>query len=190
MLSFALPLLACAQPQVNIGVTRDGSFEVFHSRAKSTATGAALAGLIGAAVQTGIESSSDSKKTTAVLAKIKDSSCRSRILTSLEDKLVAKDYLVELTEDMLYPNLNLSIDYCGFKIVNTQTNAMAAFARLTATYLDINKKQIFKEVILITGRQEIPYSELESGDVDVETELSQVLQNTGKRIANKIIYHR
>jgi hypothetical protein len=57
-------------------VKKEGKFDVLFNRAISTATGAALGGLIGAAIEEGIRSGEDKKKLKPLLPHVTDTSCR------------------------------------------------------------------------------------------------------------------
>lgn len=184
----SIPLSADVK-KLNVGVSKEGKFEVFYSRAKSNTTGAALAGLIGAAIQSSAESSNDNAKTQALLAKIQDSSCSSRLLETLQEKLAEKDYQVDLTDEKSPPNLDINIEYCGFKMVNTQTYLMSPFIRLEIKYSGEDKADKFDELILITGKKELSYGVLSDADSEIEADFADVLHKAGKRIANKIIYN-
>lgn len=179
--------------EIGFILEREGNFEVLHDRATSTATGAALFGLVGAAIESGVDSSNDSKKEAQLLERLPNANCNESLVGSLVQTLgKAKSLNFQMIEskDQVYDLLlNLKIDSCGFRIVNTVNYKLAAYVdvKMELTEQDA-KKPILKEKLLIQGKKRMQFYELLADDDTLLAEFIRVQEKAGKRIANKIIY--
>ncbi len=180
---------------VYIDVVGEGNFEVVYHRALSNATGAAIAGVIGAGIQSGIEKGKDSEKEDQLRPLINRDSWKQQFLDTLNDKLVAEGYeavWVEETRDIgkgivlkIYP------DKFGFKMVNTSSRLVSAFITFEASFSGTSRneqKAAQKEPYYITNRNQHPFDELLQEDSPVNAELEATLKKAAKRLANKLIY--
>ena len=111
----------------------DGKFEVLHSRAKSTATGAVFLGLTGYGIEESGRVGEDNKREEQVLAFLPDDDCSSSFETALLTRLEEKDYsatVVASEKDAsgsFDRTIRLKIRACGFKLSNSTSGEVTAF---------------------------------------------------------------
>jgi hypothetical protein len=180
---------------VYIDIIGEGKFEVVYHRALTNATGALIAGLIGAGIQSGIESDRDSRKRDELQPLINRDSWKTEFLDTLNDKLESSGFdavWVENTKD-IDDGIVLSIypDQYGFRMVDTSTQMVSAFTAFKASISSrstIKNKKQEKEKFYITNKNQHPYHVLLMEDSPVNSELEAVLIKAAKRLANKIIY--
>lgn len=183
---------ATGSKTIYIDIVGEGRFEVIYHRAKSNATGAVIAGLIGAGIQSGIEASMDQEKTNRLRPLISKETWKSQFLDTLNDKLESAGFEAVWVEDTgqkdsgivlkIYPN-----SY-GFKMVDTSTHLVSAFIDFKASFSGGSSEEWDKEAFYLTSRNQHSYDRLLGEDSPVNPDLSSVLEKAARRLANKIIY--
>ena len=68
---------------VRLHIENPGKFEVLHSRAESTSTGAVLFGIIGAGIEESSRTSKDEVREDAILVHIPDDACHNHLVEEL-----------------------------------------------------------------------------------------------------------
>ena len=171
-------------------------FEIIYHRATSNATGVVIAGLIGAGIQAGVESSKDASKAGEIQPMIEKDSWKVYFLDTLNKKLESKNYEAKWidSDEKLSGGLMLKIypDNYGFKIVDTTTMLMSAYVdfNVTLTNLDIRESEGKKKNFYITSRDRRSFADFSSNKVLLNTDLQAALTKAAKRVANKIIYNK
>lgn len=197
-----LLLTGLAQPDdsgtgkhVQLHIESPGKFEVLHSRAESTSTGAVLFGIIGAGIEESSRTSKDEKREDAILVHIPDDACHNHLVEEFTARLDAKGITTEVIEEKPGKTagdayvIRLKIDACGFRMVDTTSEEMAAY--VVAQY------RIYKPQEKITGKLEeltmigrdhrVWEAFLADYDAAV-AEFRAVKRKAGARLANKVIY--
>jgi hypothetical protein len=195
ILTFAAQYCAASSKTVYIDVIGEGDFEVVYHRAESNATGAVIAGVIGAGIQSGTEKGKDSEKEEQLRPLINKDTWRVQFLDTLNDKLVSKGYEAVWVDDTrdIAEGIVLKIypDKYGFTMVNTSTRLVSAFITFEAIFSGSGRseqKAAEKESYYITDRNQHPFDELLQEDSPVNAELEATLRKAAKRLANKLIY--
>ena len=170
-------------------------FEIIYHRATSNATGVVIAGLIGAGIQAGIESSKDASKAGEIQPMIEKDYWKVYFLDTINKKLESKNYVAKWidSDEKLSGGLMLKIypDNYGFKIVDTTTMLMSAYVDFNATLtnLDIRESE-GKKNFYITSRDRRSFADFSSNEVLLNADLQAALTKAAKRVANKIIYNK
>jgi hypothetical protein len=180
---------------VQLHIEDPGKFEVLHSRAGSTNTGAVLFGLIGAGIEESSRQGKDEKREEAILVHIPDDACHNHLVEEFTARLDARGISTEVINEKPGKTagdayvIRLRIDACGFRMVDTTDEEMAAY--VVAQY------RIYKPQEKITGKLEEltligrDHRSWESFVADYDAaveEFRAVKRKTGARLANKIIY--
>src|SRR5262245_59188143 len=82
------------QRTVLIRVTGESKFDVVYSRARTNATGAVIAGLIGAGIQAGVESNQDAARRDALRPHVSDEIWQRSFIKTFGDTLAANNFSV------------------------------------------------------------------------------------------------
>ncbi|WP_027329954.1 hypothetical protein [Marinimicrobium agarilyticum] len=178
------------KPPVFIDVKDKGKFDLLFDRAKSTATGAAVGGLIGAGVEAAVRSGNDEEKLEQLRPFLSVETCETELLSAFEEKLSGRGYTVE-NEAPSKSNaltVELEIKECGFKVVNSQTLAMAAFINFETRSDDTALLSLNDETFHFYGKERYQFAELVDMEGDINSAHKKVFQKAGVRLANKIIY--
>ena len=179
---------------IYLEIKQIGKFEVLYDRAKSTATGAVIGGLIGAAVEDSIRNDKDKKKEADVLRHLENPACEGPIISALREKLLSKGKILEVVETShknVGMHLKLSVKSCGFKLVDATLHEVAAYADLRAKlYVDGDLDPDFEKRFYLTSKNQQPFPTLLSESEYIEAEFLSALERAGKRLANKLIYRK
>lgn len=190
-LLFSTTAIAQENKEIKILVSNTGMFDIIFHRAKSTATGAILFGVIGATVQEGHLKSKDTKMKKQVLETLSDSSCSKNFINKLIEKLGKNSFNAYLADNKKDKSkelfLNIKIKKCGFKMVNSTTNYIAAFIDFNVFLLE-DKKRVFEKKFAIKSKHQYSFADLISDKQRIDDEMTSVLNRAGTRLANKIIY--
>ena len=189
---------AADDKNISFSVPETDRFEVFFHRVQTDATSAIFFGLLGAAVDEGVQSNKDAEKKLELLAGRDEPSCADQFIQSFTDKLSAKDYSIDVsrvsdaTQNHTKKGLWLNIKnvVCGFKVVNTQTSDVLAFMSFQSYLMKDNKKLAFDENHMVFSKKEHQFFELTNSSEKTQQELSFVLNRAGRKLANKIIYRK
>lgn len=190
-------LHASEKTTIFIEVVGNEKFDVIYHRANSNSTGAVIAGLVGAGIQSGIESNKDAKKTEKIEPMIETDSWKVHFLNTINSSLESKNYKVEWVDGnktkKISEGLVLKIypSSYGIKISDTATMLMCAYADFNATLTNVNKKEKEgkKKNFHIIGKDLKTYESFSSDTALLNSEVRAALKMAAKRIANKIIYN-
>ena len=173
-----------------------GKFDVIYHRANSNATGAVIAGLIGAGIQASVESNKDANKVKELRPLVDKGSWKTYFLDILNSKLVSKGYEALWNDGKSKPKngliLKLYPDNYGFKLVDTTMMLMSAYVEFGATlsYLGGRELEGEKQHFYITSKDKRSYESFVADKSIVNSDLQSALSKAAKRIANKIIYNK
>lgn len=196
LLALAMPAYASTGGRVLIDIDGTASFDVLHSRAMSTATGAALFGLIGAGIEEGSRKSSDENLEAELEPHLTDLDCRTAFVGGLVSRLEEKGFETVVAEsgtrrrDAYDYVIRIKLRNCGFKMTNTQNREMAAFYYAQYGIEKGDEKASKLGDLLMTGRTLGSWTEMMSDTERCESEFVKVRQKAGRRIANKLIYRK
>lgn len=182
--------------KVLVHLEDDSQFQVLYSRAKSTATGMVVFGLIGYGIEESSRSSDDKEREQQILPYISDSTCRSGFLDSMRSRFEEKNFFMILDEerdedtgDVDY-SLFIKIHSCGFKLTNSTSELLSSFYAVTYRVVAGDAELIEKSDVLLTGRMTAGWAEiLANGDLAAE-EFFAIRDKAGRRIANQLIYFK
>jgi hypothetical protein len=191
-------LHASEKTTIYIEVVGNEKFDVIYHRATSNATGMAMAGLLGAGIQSGVESSKDATKTKEIEPMIEAESWKLHFLNTINTSLESKNYEVEWIDSKkskkISEGLVLKIypTSFGIKISDTATLLMCAYADFNATLTNADKKEKEgkKKNFHIIGKDQKTYENFTSDKALLNSEVQAALTMAAKRIANKIIYNK
>lgn len=172
-----------------------GKFEVLHSRAESTSTGAVFFGLIGAGIEESSRTSKDEKREEAILVHIPDDACHNHLVEEFTARLDAKGITTEVIQEKPGKTagdayvIRLKIDACGFRMVDSTNEEMAAYVVAQYRIYKPQEKITGKlEELTMIGRDHRQW-ELFLADFDAAVEeFRAVKRKAGARLANKVIY--
>lgn len=187
---------ALEKTTIYIDVVGNSKFDVIYHRAKSNATGAVIAGLIGAGVQAGVESGKDEKKTKEIQPLIEANSWKEYFLDNLNNNLESRNFEAEwidgkrkLSEGIV---LRIYPGSYGIKMVDTSTLLMSAYVDFNATLTNLRKgkKEGAKKNFYLTSKSLISYETFSADKVLLNSDLQSALTMAAKRVANNIIYSK
>ena len=202
VVAVTVPLAASDEPgppnkQVVLYIEDPGKFEVLHSRAKSTSTGAAFFGLIGAGIEEGNRKSDDTKKETAILVHIPDDACHSYMTEAFTARLEEKGFEAEVVHGKPGKSagdsyaIRLRIDACGYRMVDTIAEEMAAYVVAQYRIYEPGEKTSGKLLELtMIGKDRRPWNDLLDDAEGAVEEFRDAKRRVGLRLANKIVYMR
>jgi hypothetical protein len=200
----ALPaalLLICAQAVADesktVQIRIDGApkFDVIYHRALTDATGAVFGGLIGAGIQSGIESSRDAEKREALLPHVKTEAWRDVFVKTLNEALQAKGFNPVWVEGKADPNAKADIYLTlipasyGFRMVDSNTNLVSAYVEFQAAYSIEARARPPREAFYMTNKKQSSYDDLAKEPAALSGDVESVLAQAARRLANKIIYN-
>jgi hypothetical protein len=203
----ALPaalLLICAQAVANesrtVQIRVDGApkFEVVYHRALTNAVGAAFGGLIGAGIQSSIESDKDAKKREALGPHVATTVWNDVFVKTLNEALQTKGFdplWVEGKGDPQAPKADIYLTLFpasyGFRMVDSNTALVSAYVEFAATYThEVKPRQkLPKEAFYMTNKRQSSYDDLANEPAALSGDVESVLAQAARRLANKIIYN-
>jgi hypothetical protein len=203
----ALPaalLLICAQAVANesrtIQIRVDGApkFDVVYHRALTNAVGAALGGLIGAGIQSSIESDKDAKKREALGPHVATTVWNDVFVKTLNEALQTKGFdplWVESKADPQAPKADVYLTLFpasyGFRMVDSNTALVSAYVEFAASYTNEVKprQKLPKEAFYMTNKKQSSYDDLANEPAALSGDVESVLAQAARRLANKIIYN-
>lgn len=188
----ALPLAQAAdQSQQPFQVTdsKPGEFEVIYHRVKPAGIGAVVGGIIGVAVQQGIQSSDDEAMAKQVLASNPDLVCDQPLLNALISKLQSSGtYVLNNSpankEDLV---VEVEIKDCGLHLADSNALALSSYVSFTLRVQPPGGKS-WSEDIQISGRNRYSFDEFVNQQGLASVEVTDALTRAGVRAADKIIY--
>lgn len=203
----ALPaalLLICAQAVANesrtVQIRVDGApkFDVVYHRALTNATGAVIGGLIGAGIQSSIESDKDAKKRETLGPHVGAGVWNDAFVKTLNETLQAKGFAPVWVEGKADPNASKADIYLtlfpasyGFRMVDSTTALVSAYVEFQAVYSNEVKprQKLPREAFYMTNKKQTSYDELANEPAALGGDVESVLAQAARRLANKIIYN-
>ncbi len=190
--------MALSQPkEIKIKLTNKGDFDVFFHRSQSTTTGAIFGGLIGAGIEMGVDKSKDTEMEKTLIEHTGAINCHELLIESFKIKLNKKEQLYQISDEENSENykhrmtLTLNIKDCGYKLANQESGELAAFVSFKAKLKEHgSKKLLLDESFMIKSKKHYLFSELLENSDSIKQHIDGVLEKAGKRLANKIIYHK
>jgi hypothetical protein len=151
--------------------------------------------LIGAGIQSGVESGKDREKTDQLSPLINKGAWKVQFLDTLNDKLETEGFeAVWVEEDRKIGDghvLKIYPENYGFKLVDSSTRAVSAFIDFKASLSSGSSKdpeEWEKEAFYLTNRNQYSFEQLLGENSPVNSDLEAVLEKAALRLANKIIY--
>lgn len=188
--------LAAEPGPVFITVEGDGNFEVLYSRAKSTATGMVIFGLIGYGVEESSRNEDDRKREDEILPYLPDHDCRDAFVAALSERLEEKGFTVAIAgrdeppAGASFYDLHVKVHACGFKLTNSTSELLSAFHAVTYRVL-VGKDEIIKKSdVLMTGKLTATWPNILANAEFAAEEFKVIREKAGRRIANQLIYHK
>jgi hypothetical protein len=192
---------AIASESKTIQIRVDGApkFDVVYHRALTNATGAVIGGLIGAGIQSSIESDKDAKKREALGPHITAGVWNDVFVKTLNETLQAKGFdpvWVEGKADPRAPKADVYLTLFpasyGFRMVDSTTSLVSAYVEFDAAYsLELLKprQKLPKEAFYLTNKKQSSYEDLANEPAALNDDVETVLTQAARRLANKIIYN-
>lgn len=187
--------LAAEPGPVFVTVEGDGNFEVLYSRAKSTATGMVIFGLIGYGVEESSRNEEDNKREGEILQYIPDHDCREAFVAALAERLEEKGFTVALAgrdeppADASFYELRVKVHACGFKLTNSTSELLSTFHAVTYSVLVGKDEFMEKSDVLMTGKMSAPWPKILANAELAAEEFKAIREKSGRRVANQLIYH-
>jgi len=196
VIALTLPSAAAANDKnVVLFIEDPGKFEVLHSRAQSTSTGAVLFGLIGAGIEEANRKDKDEEKEEAILVHIPDDACHSYLVDAFTVQLEKKGFGVTVNHAKVGKTagdayaVRLKIDACGFRIVDSIDDEVAAYVVAQYRIFKPQEKTSGKlEELTMIGRDHRPWEDFQVDFDGAVNEFRSVKSRAGTRLANKVIY--
>lgn len=164
---------------------KDDDFQVIYSRMEETTTAAVAFGIIGAAVNSGINGSEDSDRAKKYKVAADSIDLSEIIHAEVISRLEKKEF--PLASDIANGShtLNVEIKEWGLRKVAFDESEVTTFIRMRLTVRE-GKKLLWEKWHKQSGKEEILLSVYTAEDFAVNME--KLAKKTGRRIANEIIY--
>ena len=183
---------AADQPGQPLSVTNSklGVLEVISHRMRPVGAGIVVAGLIGAAIESGIESSQDEDMKKQLLKSFPGASCSQPLLEAFAARLRAEgSFAVEDAKGKGGAAVDIAIDECGLHLADTTADQFASYVYLTLKVKPAGAVA-WSEKIQVSGRNRYNFDEFVNQPGLAQAELEDVLKRAGVRAADKIIYKK
>jgi hypothetical protein len=175
-----------------LGVTnsKSGALQVISHRMQPVGAGAVAGGLVGAAIQSGIESSQDDKMKNKLLQTFPDASCSQPLLDAFYGRVRADGtFAVGAPAAKGAAAVDIAIDECGFHLADTTANLFSSYVYLTIKFKPA-AGATWNEKLQVSGRNRYSFDEILNQPGLAQSELADALTRAGVRAADKIIYKR
>lgn len=205
VLRIALTLLsavpAAADETRVIHIQADGvpRFDVVYHRARTNSIGVAVAGLVGAGVQAGIESDRDARKRSEIEPHLSQDIWNDAFVGTLDEALREKGFEpVWLQEGSQAGAAKADIylvmfpESYGFRMVQSTAKLVSAYVDFSTIYAREpvrSRKKAARETFYLTDNKQVSYEELMQETSTLNAELESVLRQAARRLANKIAYN-
>jgi hypothetical protein len=199
LLLFATPTVAEESRVIQIRVDGKARFDVIYHRARSTNIGVAIGGLIGAAIDSGIEHDRDASKRLELRPFVPERIWEDAFIKTLDESLRAKGFDPLWVEDKSDAgdakadvHLVLLPDTYGFRLVEWEAKLMSAYVEFDAMYGPEpirRRKRLPEELFYVTDKKQMTYEELAGRTVALSEDLESVLRQAARRLANRIVYN-
>ena len=186
--------IACAADEPNQPLTvtnsKKGVFELVSHRMQPTGAGAVVGGLLGAAIQSGVESSQDESMKKKVLASFPDASCSQPLMDAFKAKLREEgSFAIADAKSKKASLVDIDIQECGLHLADSAENQFASYVYLTLKFKPAAAAP-WSEKIQVSGRNRYSFDEFVNQAGLARLELEDVLKRAGARAADKIIYKK
>ena len=181
-----------AQPGQPLTITNSklGMLEVISHRMKPVGAGIVIAGLVGAAIESGIEASQDEEMKKSLLKSFPGASCSQPLLDAFSARLrAAPSFALEDTKSKSSSAADIAIDECGLHLADTTANQFSSYVYLTLKFKPAGAAA-WSEKIQVSGRNRYNFDEFINQPGLAQSELEDVLKRAGVRAADKIIYKK
>lgn len=173
---------------LNVTNSSAGVFGVISRRMEGAGTGAIIGGLIGVAIQSGMQSSADEAMKKKLLPLIPDPSCNHVLLDAFKARLQADGtFVVEDTKSKKDSAVDIAIEECGLRLADASTGEYASYVNLAMSVKPASAAA-WGEKIQISGRNRRVFDDFVNQPGLAQSELEDVLKRAGLRAADKIIY--
>lgn len=200
LLMLAFPSFAQdAQRKVAIGIESEAEFDVIYHRALTDATGVVLGGLIGAGIQSGIESDADAEKRAAIHPHVAEQAWRDVFIRTVTETLAEKDLEPVWIDAGTTPKEGTADMYLvvypakfGFRMVDTTSRMVAAFVEFDAAYSSKPipaRNKSGKEAFYLTDKSRVSYDQLIADTAGINPRVESVLKMAARRLTNKMVYN-
>lgn len=185
--------------RIAIEISGEARFDVIYHRAGSNAAGAAFGGLIGAGIQSGIESDQDAAKRDALWPHVATAAWKDIFVKTMTETLAAKGLepvwieagtRAQPESADLY--LALFPETFGFRIVDSTTSAVSAYVEFEAIYANqpiSSGKKSLRESFYLTDNTSTSYEDLLADTASIPARIESVLGRAARRLTNKVIYN-
>lgn len=173
-----------ASLQINVDGS-DGNFMVIHSRMSETATAAVFAGVIGAAINSGINASEDSDRAKPFLETAETLELEQILTNSLTETLTKKGVVIASDGEAASHILKVEIKDWGLIKIAFDDNRVSTFMKLQLTMRD-GKKLIWDVYQKENGKAARVLSDFTPELFT--SEMEALAAKSGKRVAYEIIY--
>lgn len=195
----AIPGFAEAPRTIAIEIDGKAEFDVVYHRARTNATGAVIAGPLGAGIQAGIEADRDAKKRAALYPYVAEQAWRDVFIRTMTDTLAAKglepvwvDAGSRSKPESADIYLTLYPETFGFRMVDSTTRQVSAYVEFDAIYSSqpiSGKNKPPRESFYLTDKSLLSYEELMEDTAKINSHIESVLALAARRLTNKVIYN-
>ena len=174
----------------------DSKFEVLYSRAKSTATGLVLFGLIGYGIEESDRNNDDNRREEAMLEHLADPDCATDFAESMTGLLEDRGIAYRLAESNkekasgFTHTLHVRLHTCGFMLTNQADEELSAFYAVSYAITSVGEKKQKMAEVLITGPRRATWDVIMTEPGLAVEEFYQTRIRAGRRVANKFVYLR
>lgn len=174
-------------PLLSVTNSKVGSFEIVSHRMEGAGAGAVLGGLIGVAIQSGVQSSQDESMKKRLLVSYPEASCSKPLLEAFSDRIRASGVFTLDGGGKAAAAVDIEIGECGLHLADSTSNQFASYV-----YLKIKVKPTvgvaWDESIQVSGRNRHDFEEFVNQSGLAKSEIEDALRRAGIRAADKIIY--
>lgn len=209
VLGLGVTLLGCAtHNQINVSNTKDiridsvaivvledGAFEVQYARVRDTATGAALLGLVGAAIEAGVSSESDSQRQAEIEKVLGETSPAEALLEAIRTTFESDSDIALSTFDRKIASAEsydatgiFTVEEYGFTLIDRDSEELHPYITFHAKVTGRNGDVIWDDREKLLGRVSATYDELRAPEGPARKLVMEILGEVGARIAYDIIY--
>ena len=191
-----LSALACAaalagDPPTSLTMTNSklGSFEVVSHRMEPVGAGAALGGLVGAAIQTSMHSSKDEALKKRLLESYPEASCSQVLLEAFAERIRASGIFSLENAGKTALTVDIEINECGLHLAEVYDDEYASYV-----FMKLKVKPAtgaaWNESIQVSGRNRYAFDAFVNQPGLAKSEMEDTLKRAGTRAADKIIYKK
>lgn len=166
-----------------------GSFEVVSHRMEPVGAGAALGGLVGAAIQTSMHSSKDEALKKRLLESYPEASCSQVLLEAFAERIRASGIFSLENAGKTALTVDIEINECGLHLAEVYDDEYASYV-----FMKLKVKPAtgaaWNESIQVSGRNRYAFDAFVNQPGLAKSEMEDTLKRAGTRAADKIIYKK